>query len=68
VNCGRKATKKTIVFGLVTPTTKPVRSAAVVRSGGRCPDSSASRASPRWRIAWMPSHTTYVAPTTLRTV
>jgi GT2 family glycosyltransferase len=42
--------------------------AAPARSGGRSPDISEHRASARWRIAWMPSHTTYAAPTSVTTV
>ena len=67
-NWGRNATKKTIVLGLLAPTTNPVRSACPVRSGGLVPVSRAVRASERWRMAWTPSQTTYAAPATLSTV
>ena len=63
MNCGRKATKKTIVLGFVAPTVKPMRTGCPRLTGAA--SSIASRASARWRMAWMPSQTTYAAPSTL---
>ena len=66
VNCGRKATKNTMVFGLVAPTVKPIRTGCPRRTGASA--AIASRASLRCRIACTPSHTTYAAPRTFTAV